>query len=116
MGDGQMDVAFDAVGVPATFRQAVRSVRRGGIVVAIGGWRAVELGLDLLVREEIELRGSFNYTIAEFEEACLWLAEERFEPDLLVTDLRPMRDGAEAFAELARRRGVSIKVVLTSEA
>ena len=83
-------------------------------MVAIGGWHTVPLDLNHFVRREIRLRGTFNYTPDEFDEARLWLEEGQFDPSRLVTDVHPLTEGAAVFAKLARNRADAIKVVLTS--
>ncbi|MCC6804731.1 MAG: alcohol dehydrogenase catalytic domain-containing protein [Anaerolineae bacterium] len=113
-GVGEVDIAFDAVGVAATFQQALDTVRPGGRVIAIGGWRAVTLNLAQVVTREIQIYGTFNFTPAEFVEASQLLAEPAFDPLSLITDTYPLADGAAVFAELAANQAGSIKVILTS--
>ena len=113
--NGEFDVAFDAVGITATFQQAVQAVRPGGTVVAIGGWQTVSVNLGPLVAREITVRGTFNFTPSEFEEACQVLAAEPVTClDRIVTTTYPLMDGAEVFARLAENQAEHIKVVLTS--
>ena len=116
IGAESMDIAFDAVGNPATLGQCLQAVKTGGIVVAIGGWRSIEIQMSQLVRKEIDLRGTFNYTADEFEQACQWLIDGRFDPELLVTHSAPMSEGAETFAYMAKNYAEGIKFVLTQEA
>ena len=53
------DVAFEAVGVSATVKTAVESVRKGGTVTLIGNIsRSVELPLQWVVTRQIRLQGS----------------------------------------------------------
>ena len=56
MTQGGVDYAFEAIGLPATVRQAVRMTRKGGTIVMIGVVPAgtnVELpGADLVLREK----------------------------------------------------------------
>jgi S-(hydroxymethyl)glutathione dehydrogenase/alcohol dehydrogenase len=59
--EGEYDVAFDAVGGPETFALALRSVRGGGAVVAVGMAPAgarLELDPGQLTNEEKVLTGS----------------------------------------------------------
>jgi L-iditol 2-dehydrogenase len=115
--NGEFDVAFDAVGITATFQQAIQAVRPGGTVVAIGGWQTVSVNLGPLVAREITVRGTFNFTLAEFEEACRLLGgENQSRLDRIVTAVYPLRDGAEVFARLAETQAEDIKVVLTTTA
>lgn len=112
---GELDRAFDAVGIPATFAQALSALRPGGLLVAVGGWRSVELNLGPLVAREITIRGTFNFTPEEFEQARSLLAAGVFDPRRLITHVRPLRDGAQVFAALAEDQRDSIKVVLSAQ-
>lgn len=61
-GDG-VDVAFEALGRPATVTQAFRMARDGGAVVCVGigaGHAAAEIEITHLVRRGIRLSGSFG--------------------------------------------------------
>ncbi len=89
-------------------------VRPGGTVIAIGGWRSVNLNLSPLVAREITLRGTFNFTPAEFAEALGLLAERSFDPAELISSTHAMADGAAVFAALTQSQADAIKVVLTS--
>jgi 2-desacetyl-2-hydroxyethyl bacteriochlorophyllide A dehydrogenase len=113
VGSEEIDVALDAVGVPATMQQAIEAVRPGGTVIAIGGWQRAPIDLVRVVAYEIQIKGSINYTPDEFEEACNWLCEGWLNPGNLVTHIRPLSEGAAAFEELVRHPGDFIKVVLT---
>ena len=116
IGAETVDIAFDAVGIPATLEQCLQAVKPGGVVVAIGGWRSIELQMNQLVRKEIDLRGTFNYTDDEFEKACQWLVDGCFDPGLLVTHTGAMSEGADTFAYMAENYAEGIKFVLTQEA
>ena len=56
MTSGGVDYAFEAIGTPATVRQAVRMTRKGGTIVMIGvvpAGTSVELpGADIVLREK----------------------------------------------------------------
>jgi L-iditol 2-dehydrogenase len=115
VGSESVDIAFDAVGIPATLGQCMQMIKESGVVVAIGGWRSIALQMNQLVRKEIELRGTFNYTVDEFEQACQWLVECCFDPDLLVTHTHPLREGADTFSYMTKNSAEGIKFVLTQE-
>jgi threonine dehydrogenase-like Zn-dependent dehydrogenase len=110
-----VDVAFDAVGISPTFEQAVKAVRLGGAVVAIGGWRTVPIDLGYIVTHEIHLVGSFNYIPEEFDEARLWLGDGHLDPRSCLINTRPLAEGAAVFAEMVGNGPEAIKVVLTSD-
>lgn len=59
------DIVFEAVGLPATWQQAVQMVRRGGIVNFFGGCpsdTSVALDTQHLHYSEITLKASFHHT------------------------------------------------------
>lgn len=58
-GEG-VDVAFEAIGLPITVKQAVGSVRIGGRVVLVGLGSGVELELNPIVIRGIRLLGSYG--------------------------------------------------------
>ena len=53
------DVAFNSVGIPPTFDQAIQGVRQGGFVVAIGGRQTVPLDLARFVVREIRVHDEY---------------------------------------------------------
>jgi len=109
---GEVDVAFDAVGVQATFAQALAAIRPGGVVVAIGGWQTVPLELSRVVTREASVLGTFNFTPAEFTQALQWLAGGRLDAGRLVSRVCRLDEGAAVFAELASHGGGEGKTVL----
>lgn len=110
---GGCDVAIDAVGTMATFGQALRATRKRGRVVAVGGWRPVELDLTVAVPRELSISGSFNFHPIEFDEAVGLTCDPSLPLDAVVTDVVPLEDAASVFARLVDNPGASVKVVLT---
>ena len=110
----EFDVAFDALGIAATFAQALDALRPGGTLVALGGWRTVPVDLARIVVREIAVRGSFNFTPADFVDAKSWLEQRRFAAERLVTTMA-LAEGASAFEGLVERRIDAVKLVLTNE-
>lgn len=115
LGVAEAEVAFDAAGIQATFDQCMETVAPGGTVVEIGSWSTLNVNLAQLAPREVDVVGSFNYTAEEFGEAAEWLAVGRVDPAPLVTALRPLSEGAAAFAELARHPSRFLRIILTSE-
>ncbi|MHB8910969.1 MAG: zinc-dependent alcohol dehydrogenase [Syntrophales bacterium] len=114
LGAVEAEVAFDAAGIQPTFDQCMETVAPGGTVVQIGSWSSLQLSLLRLTPREITVVGSFNYTASEFGEASEWLAAGRVDPTPLVTDVRPLAEGAAAFAELTEHPSRFLRIILTS--
>ena len=58
---GGVDVAFEAIGNPATIRQGLDALRRGGRLVVVGySAESVELPAAKIMFQELEIRGSLG--------------------------------------------------------
>lgn len=74
------DVAVDAVGADITRQQCIEATKPGGRVVFSGLHKAEStLPVNLTVRNELHLQGSFGYTPVDFELALQWLSEGRVD-------------------------------------
>ncbi|MEX2541959.1 MAG: galactitol-1-phosphate 5-dehydrogenase [Trueperaceae bacterium] len=111
-GEG-FDAAIDAVGLAATRKQAIESVRRGGTVVFVG-LHGPEVSFDAneVVRNETVIRGSFAYTPHDFETACSFLARGDLPPSESWLSLRSLDEGPESFRELVDGQPEVLKIVL----
>lgn len=114
LGTAELDVAFDAAGIQPTFEQCLETVVPGGVIVQIGSWSTLRLNLQQLAQREISVKGSFNYTAKEFGEAASWLAAGRVDPAPLVTEIRPLAEGAAAFEALARNPSRYLRIILAA--
>ncbi len=110
-----VEVAIDAVGATTTRQQSLQAVAGGGRVVHIGLHEEESvLPVNLLIRQEINLQGSFAYTPANFQTALDWLAAGRIqlEPWLVKA---PLAQGRDYFERLLGQPGPVAKVLLFSE-
>lgn len=113
---GGADAAIDAVGMSITREQAVRAVVPGGRVVYIGlHEEASPLAANYLVRQEIELIGSFAYTPADFTRALELLAAGAIPLDGDWLEERPLAAGPASFEELLAGSTRAAKIVLKVE-
>lgn len=113
MAPDGVDCVIDAVGLASTRRDGVKLLRRGGRATWIGlHENMTTFDGNAVVRDEVEIAGSFCYTDAEFRQAVT-LANQHFteRPGAWV-DVRPAAEGNEAFAEQARGRAPFAKIVL----
>jgi threonine dehydrogenase-like Zn-dependent dehydrogenase len=95
------DLTLDAVGSEASRRLALALLAPGAQAVYIGlAADDTTLGFHHVVRGQLGLRGSYAYTMVDFEQALGWLADGRVSLGELPA-VRPLRDGPDAFARLA---------------
>jgi threonine dehydrogenase-like Zn-dependent dehydrogenase len=110
-GEG-VDVAIDAVGATATRRECLDAVRAGGQVIFTGLHdEESNIQANLLIRNEINVQGSFAYTPLDFEDAFRWLAEDRIEIDPWLLKA-PLADGGACFERLLSEPGPVAKILL----
>jgi L-idonate 5-dehydrogenase len=110
---GEPEVVFEASGSPAGLGTALEAVVRGGTVVQVGLLPAGVISVpgNLLVAKDLDVRGSFRFTGAEFNEAVATLAGG-LDVAPFVSARMNLLAAAEAFA-LASNRAASVKVQLT---
>ena len=111
-GPTAVDLAIDGVGIPITRAAASAAVRPGGIIVHIGLGSGVG-GLDIrrMTLQEITFIGTYTYAQADFRGT----AQAIFDGHLGALDwaeIRPLSDGARAFADIKAGRVAAPKIIL----
>jgi len=103
---GGVDVAFEALGLPATFRQASEMLADGGRMVAIGigaGRASAEVEITPLVRRGHTIVGSFGgRTRVDLPAVIAMSTEGSLDVGRLVTRQFSLEDADEAYRALAR--------------
>jgi (R,R)-butanediol dehydrogenase / meso-butanediol dehydrogenase / diacetyl reductase len=111
---GEVDVAFDAVGLAVTRRQAIELLRPGGCAVLVGlAADATPVDFHPVIRRGLTLRGAYAYTDADYDAALALLLDGRaglgeLEP------VQPLDAGPAAFADLAAGPSARLKVFLAA--
>ncbi|PSR20211.1 MAG: galactitol-1-phosphate 5-dehydrogenase [Sulfobacillus acidophilus] len=110
-----LDRVIDAVGFADTRSLSAQALRRGGCAVWIGlHENESRIAGNAIVRDEVDIRGSFCYTDDEFRRAVdLVNAGQAFPANRDWLDIRPMQTGDVAFAEQASPTARFAKIVLT---
>jgi L-iditol 2-dehydrogenase len=108
-----VDVAVEAVGIDATVRAAVQSVRKGGTVTLVGNIAPeVTLPLQKAVTRQIRLQGSCA-SAGEYPQAIELVTSGAIQVKPLITAIAPLEDGPQWFERLHSREPNLMKVVLT---
>jgi L-iditol 2-dehydrogenase len=107
-----VDVSFEAVGLPETFRLAASALKLGGQVVAIGNVRRdVEINLQELVSRELTFTGSYASS-GELRSCADLIATGRIRVEPLISEVLHLKDGPKAFERLLKAEEDLIKIVL----
>ena len=106
------DVAFDAVGINASLKTSLNSLRKGGALTLIGNLKPeVDLALQTVVTKEINVQGSCA-SRGDYP-ACLdMIARGAINVDSLISATAPLSDGAQWFDRLYQKEMGLIKVIL----
>lgn len=108
-----VDRVIDAVGYSSTRASALAMTRRGGRVVLLGlHENFTTLNGNMIVRDEVEVVGSFCYSDQEFATAVSLINDRKLDLAGNWLDVRPVVQGPEAFAEQAGRSAPFAKIVL----
>jgi 2-desacetyl-2-hydroxyethyl bacteriochlorophyllide A dehydrogenase len=111
-GDGA-DVVIEAVGMPATFTQAIDIVCFSGRVVYIGYCKApVSYDTKYFNMKELDIMGSRNATAEDFQAVIDYLEGLDHTPDEFVTKVFPFEKAAEALPFWTKERASTLKIVI----
>lgn len=109
---GGVDVAFEAIGNPATIRGAYGLLRKGGRLCVIGYTpEDVTLSAARLMYYELEVVGSLGCGGGEYPEIIALVEAGRLTLEPIVSGCLPLADIEEGFDRL--RRGEGVRWVIT---
>ena len=95
------DVVIEAIGLPATWEQALRMVRKGGTVLEFGGCppgTEIKVSTELLHYGQVTVFGAFHATPLHFKRALALIASGTINVKSLITrkmKLEEIRDALE---------------------
>jgi L-iditol 2-dehydrogenase len=118
-GAAGADCVIEAVGLPATFLQAVQCAARFGEVVFLGNIRGTfqmgEKDFSSILRRELSIKGTWNSRIAPAGQSewttVLSSLGTRIQVDKLVSHTPRLADGTEVFRSMRERKEPFSKVV-----
>jgi len=107
--EGEVDVAFDTVGIEVTRAGAITHLAPGGTAVFVGLHDDVNtFSFYGLILQERQIRGSYCYSDEDFARAVSLCGEV---PDDYIAHV-PLQEGATAFEALATGNSEHLKVLL----
>jgi L-iditol 2-dehydrogenase len=107
------DLVIDAVGIKASFDQAVEMVAEGGSVLLIGNLaKQVDLPLQTVVSNEISLIGTYGFDLKAFEEAVEILPGIESELATFIEGHCNLEETPEVMTALAKGERQALKIVI----
>jgi L-iditol 2-dehydrogenase len=109
------DVVIEAIGLPATWEQALRMVRKGGTVLEFGGCppgTEIRVGTEQLHYGETTVMGAFHTTPAHFKKALNLIASGTINVKPLITNRMKLDNIRQAFETLTTSK-TDIKIAIS---
>ncbi len=114
-GEG-FDVVFEAVGLAATYQQAIRLAASAGRVIYIGYVsKPVSFETKNFVFKELDIRGSRNTLPEEIEEVIRMLGSGSVDTSLLTTATYSIEEASKAFSYWDENPGKVTKVLVVPD-
>ena len=111
-GDDGVDVAFEAVGLPATFTQAIDLACFGGRVVYVGYSKApVTYQTQFFNLKELDIMGSRNALMRDFQNVISHLEKIGDQADALISKVFPFEEAENALPYWDSHRN-ALKIVI----
>lgn len=109
------DHSFEVVGVDASIKTAIDSLRKGGTATLVGNMTAhVNLPLQSVVTRQIRLQGSCAIC-GEYPAVLDMIAREEIDMDPILSAEVPLSEGAQWFKRLYNREPGLVKVVMVPD-
>jgi L-iditol 2-dehydrogenase len=108
------DIVIEAIGLPATWEQALKIVRKGGKVLEFGGCppgTEIRVSTELLHYGEVTVLGTFHATPLHFRKALNLIASKTVNVAPLITRRMPLEKIKEAFEILSTSKS-DIKIAI----
>ncbi len=107
-------VVIEAIGKLETWEQALKMVRKGGLVLEFGGCppgTEIKISTELLHYDEVTVKGAFHATPAHFRKALNLIASGSLDVKPLITGSMPLERIRDAFETLSSSKS-DIKIAI----
>jgi L-iditol 2-dehydrogenase len=98
------DIVIEAIGLPATWEQALKLARKGGVVLEFGGCppgTEIKVNAEQVHYGELTVRGTFHTTPLHFRKALDFIASKTIDVRPLITREMRLEDIGKAFEVLS---------------
>jgi len=110
--DDNFDIVFDTVGLEITRKQAIKSVKPGGVIIHIGLTEAEgSFNFRKTTLQEITIIGTYCYTNKDFEETLNILSNKKIG-SLDWIEYRELKEGPLAFKQIHDGSCAAPKIIL----
>lgn len=109
-----VDMSLECVGHRNTIELSVACVKPGGraVIVGLGAGKITTLPPTEFVRKEVELRGSYAFTLREIEEVIRLVAHGRLDISASISKRIPLDEINQGLETLHKKQGNPIRIVV----
>lgn len=112
--DVGFDYTFDVTGAAPARVMAVRSVKRWGTTMMIGGYGEVTLQVSpWVIQKQLTIRGSWTFSANEGKQLCQDLVKWQLHPEALISHKFPISQADQAYEVFDK--GLANKVAIVGE-
>lgn len=112
---GGADISIDAVGSPEVIHQSISSLQKRGRHVQVGileaGKKSADVPFDLVVANELEIRGSHGMQAHRYPEMIAMIGEGKLRPEALVTKRIALSESIEELTGMRSFESVGVTVI-----
>ena len=113
MGEEQIDIAIEAVGVGATVAQAMSVLKSQGTCVWVGNSaKTIEIDMQAVVTKELKIIGTYTYTHDEFKEAMDFIAAQNLDFSPLISKEISLEEAPKYFEALVTETDKYLKILV----
>ncbi|MHA1323449.1 MAG: alcohol dehydrogenase catalytic domain-containing protein [Candidatus Helarchaeota archaeon] len=108
------DFIFDCAGFPETYISALSIIRKGGTIIILGiHFEPVPISFLLFSTKEVKMKGSFGYSLQEFQEVLSLIATKKLEPRRMISKKIKLEEAIDkGFDELLKPERKAAKILV----
>lgn len=111
-GEGA-DIFFECIGIGTVVNQAIECCKKGGDIVIVGVYGSTpQVNLSWVQDRELRLVGSLMYVEKDFQDTIDYMAAGKINMQLLISNVFPFDQYAEAFKYIEQNKDISLKVLI----
>lgn len=112
-GGEPADIFFECIGIGTVVNQAIECCKKGGDIVIVGVYGATpQVNLSWVQDRELRLVGSLMYVEKDFQDTIDYMAAGKINMQLLISNVFPFDEYAEAFRYIEKNKDTSLKVLI----
>lgn len=112
-GTEGFSVAFEAVGVESALDDAVQNIQKGGEIIVLGVFgERPRVDMSVIGDRELNLIGTLMYKHEDYEQAIIWIADNKIITEPIITKHFPFNQYLDAYKFIETQKDKTLKVMI----